>query len=121
MPAGERGPMERVLGVYVGILGMTVLLPFTFWRAWDITKNGGYILEVRDGGEDVVINEQVETERFDEGVFFGETGGDWIEEKEDNKAVKPEAVTKDMKKNKQMSKILDRISKLEQEVNVALL
>ena len=120
--------MESVLGVYVGILRMTVFLPFTLWRAWEITKSRefGDTHEVRDGGEDVVIDEQVETGRFEEGLFFEETGEHWIEEKEDIKAVKSEPVTKYIKKiielqNKQMSQILDRINKLEQEVNAALL
>ena len=116
MPAGERGPMERVLGVYVGILRITVLLPLTLWRAWEITKSRefGDTHEVRDGGEDVVIDEQVETGRFEEGLFFEETGEHLIEQKEDIKAVKSESHNKDRKKivelqNKQMSQILDRI------------
>ena len=120
--------MERVLGVYVGILRMTVLLPFTLWRAWEITKSRecADINEDRDVGDYIFINESEESARFGIGVTFGETGGDWIEQKEDIEAGKPELVTKDMEKNdesqnKQIHHILDRINKLEQEVNVALL
>ena len=115
--------MESVLGVYVGILRMTVFLPFTLWRAWEITKSRecGDILEVRDGGGNIVFDEVEETARFGQGVTFGKTGGDLIEQKEDIKAVKPEPVTKDMKKivesqNEQISQILDRINKLQKEV-----
>ena len=115
--------MESVLGVYVGILRMTVLLPFTLWRAWKISKSWefGSIHEVRDGGDDIVIDQMEENERFGQGVNFGETGEELIERKEDIKAVKTEPVTKDMTKivesqNEQISQILDRIKKLQKEV-----
>jgi hypothetical protein len=69
-----------VLGVYVGILRMTVLLPFTLWRALEISKSRdcGDIHEVRDGGYNIVIDKPEETARFGQEVTFGGTGGDWI-------------------------------------------
>jgi hypothetical protein len=128
MPAGERGPMKRVLGVYLGILRMTVLLPLTLWRAWEITKSRefGDKQEVRDDGDDTVIDDAEESARFGQGVTFGEAGGDWIEPKDYIKAVKQEAVTKDVKnivesQYKQIFQILERINKLEQEVNAIII
>jgi hypothetical protein len=53
MIAGESGPMEGVVGVYIGILRMTLLLPFTFWRAWEITKSRD--CGDRDGGDNIAI------------------------------------------------------------------